>query len=419
MSDHPPEFPYPLSPELPELRLGSRDFFEPLTFPVYLAHAAISPANRAVLLATQRCAGLVARQGVASFPLLLAQRERLRGSVAKLLSVPTRNIALTAGCTRGIADVALGLPWQPGDRLLTYEGEFPANVSPWQFAARDRGATVELCSLPDPTNTRCRQLILDELTEALGRARAEGKPIRWVAVSAVQFQTGLRMPVGEMAEICHKRQARLFVDGIQACGVLPLDLGRLGVDAFFVGAHKWLLGLEGAGFSFLADTLLEILRPLTAGWLSHEEGEHFLFRGPGHLRYDRPLVRDARVFEGSTGSAIGLCALEAGVEMNRRLGPAAIFKHVQEYHDQMEPAWVARGFRSLRAADPELRSCILSFLPPPGVTAVALAAALKERGVMISLPDGLARLSPHFANSVDEIPLVLTALDDALSQLRV
>jgi selenocysteine lyase/cysteine desulfurase len=338
--------------------------------------------------------------------------------VAELLSVPTRNIALTAGCTRGIADVALSLPWQPGDRLLTYEGEFPANVSPWQFAARDRGATVELCSLPDPSNPSCRQLILDDLRDALGRARSEGKPIRWVAVSAVQFQTGLRMPVGEMAEICHEQQARLFVDGIQGCGVIPFDLGQLGVDAFFVGAHKWLLGLEGAGFFFLADSLLESLHPLTAGWLSHEEGEHFLFRGPGHLRYDRPLVRDARVFEGSTASAIGLCALEAGVEVNRRLGPEAIFKHVQEYHDQMETAWALRGFHSLRATDPELRSCILSLSPPPGVTAVALAAALKERGVMISIPDGLVRLAPHYANSVEEIPFVVTALDEALAEIR-
>lgn len=418
MSDPNPAFPHPLSPELPALRLGSRDFFEPLAFRAYLAHAAISPANQALLLATRKCAELVARQGVASFPLLAAQRERLRGSVAELLSVPKRNIALTPGCTRGIADVALGLPWEPGDRLLTFEGEFPANVSPWQFAARGHGGTVELRALPDPTKADCRQTILDDLNHALGGARSAGRSIRWVAVSAVQFQTGMRMPLGEMAEVCKRQQARLFVDGIQACGVIPLDLGQLGVDAFFTGAHKWLLGLEGAGFSYLGDDLLESLRPLTAGWLSHEDGEHFLFRGPGHLRYDRPLVTDARVFEGSTGNAIGFCALEAGVEVNRRLGPGAIFQHVQEYHDQMEPQWVARGFRSLRSVDPKLRSCILSFVPPLGIAAVSLAAALKERGVIVSIPDGVVRLAPHFANSTDEIPFVLGALDEALSEIR-
>jgi cysteine desulfurase/selenocysteine lyase len=395
--------------------LGSRELFPHLAFDAYLAHAAISPACQAVAAAVESCVVSVSRWGVGSFTIWNAQRERLRASAGALMGASADSVALTAGCTRGIADLALALPWRPGDVLLTYRGEFPANVVPWQLAARAHGAEVEFLDLPDSREPDCVDRIMAELDEALLRHRRA----RWVAVSAVQFQSGLRMPLGPMARACHARGIRLFVDGIQALGVVPLDVQQLGIDAFFVGGHKWLLGLEGVGFAYFSPALMKELSPVTAGWLSYPEGEGFLFRGPGHLRYDRKLLDSPRVFEGSTANAIGFAALEAGVDLVSQLSPQSIYDHVQAYHDAIESEFVKRGFVSLRASDRDLRSCLLSFVPPTGCQVPNLAAALRARSVVVSIPDGLVRLSPHFANSVTEIPQVLDALDEALAGVAV
>jgi selenocysteine lyase/cysteine desulfurase len=191
----------------------------------------------------------------------------------------------------------------------------------------------------------------------------------------------------------------------------------LGVDAFFAGAHKWLLGLEGVGFGYFSADLMNELRPLTAGWLSHPESEHFLFRGSGHLRYDRELRATPQVFEGSTASAVGFAALEAGVEILLHLGVSTVYEHIQKFHDGIEAQLVKLGFSSLRAKDPELRSGILSFRPEKTIDVPALAAALRARGVVISIPDGLVRLAPHFSNSLDEVDVVVDAFREALKSL--
>lgn len=399
--------------ELPQPRLGDRSLFPQLEAAAYLAHAAISPASLFLTHAVSLLSDTVARGGVASFPLYHAQRERLRSSIAAMHHVEPEAIALSAGCTRGITDIALSLPWQEGEVLLSFVGEFPANVTPWQLAAKERGAHVHLLPLPRSTSPSFVEELLSTLKEAY-ESPPVGRRVSYLAVSAVQFQTGVRMPVRRIVELSKRYSVRVFVDGIQGAGVTEQDLSAQGVDAFFVGAHKWLLGLEGAGYFYVAPGLQEVLHPRTAGWLSHPESENFLFRGPGHLRYDRPLLKNARVFEGSTANAIGLAALESGLDLCRRLSPAAIFAHVQAYHDLVEPALTERGFRSLRGADQSLRSTLLSFEFPEGVDASKFALALRQEGVVVSIPDGFLRLSPHFSNHEAEIPELLAAVDRAL-----
>lgn len=352
----------------------------------------------------------VGRMGVGAFPIWAAQRERLRASLAQLMGADARDIALTSGCTKGITDLALALPLKKGETILTYQGEFPANVSPWQLVAEQKGAHVEFLQLPDPKSENCRERIITDLEIRLSTPENP----RWFSVSGVQFQTGLRMPLPELVEVCKRHNTRIFVDGIQGAGAVPWSLRDLGVDAFFSGAHKWLLGLEGVGFGYFSPELMKELRPLTAGWLSYPEAEHFLFRGEGHLRYDRALRTTPQVFEGSTASAIGFAALEAGVDTLLHLGTGVVYEHIQKFHDRIEPRLEELGFSSLRASDPELRSGILSFRPPARVSVPDLSAALRARGVTISIPDGLVRLAPHFSNSLGEVELVVDAFRGAL-----
>lgn len=409
------EAPFPLTlPGVVTPVCGDRASFPDLEVRAFLAHAAISPCSRATGEAIKACISDFTRIGVSAFPIWASQRERLRSALGDLFDVPPAEVALTGGCTKGITDLALSLPFESTDVVLGYEGEFPANVIPWKLATEARGGRVELMSLPDPTLTDCRTRILDGLRDRLA---APDRP-KWLAVSGVQFQTGLRMPLSEMVELCHSKKTRVFVDGIQGAGVVPWSLSKLGADAFFCGAHKWLLGTEGAGFAHFRTELMAELRPLTAGWLSAPDAEHFLFRGQGHLRYDRNLHSTPRVFEGSTMSSLSFAALEAGVETLRALGPPSIYNHVQRYHDRIEPALVELGLSSLRAIDPELRSGILSFRAPEGVAVPELAAALRARGVTISIPDGFVRLAPHFANPLSETELVVEAFREALSSLR-
>jgi hypothetical protein len=56
--------------------------------------------------------------------------------------------------------------------------------------------------------------------------------------------------------------------------------------------------------------------------------------------------------------------------------------------------------------------------PPPGVSLVALHAALGRRKIVCATPDGILRFSPHWPNALREVETVVGAVDGALNELR-
>lgn len=398
-------------PPLPPMRarLGARDLFPGLGPRVYLNHAAISPMSAAARFALDAAAAHITRDGLGAFGPTNAQQERLKGTLAALVGGAVDGIAFVPGTSAGLSAIALCMPWAAGDRLVLFEGEFPANVTPWQQTAAAFG--VETVWLP-----------LTDLAQPggpdLGRLEATLKAgARVVAISAVQFQSGLRAPLARIGALCRAHGCDLAVDGIQGLGAVPIDVEAMGIDYLVAGGHKWLMGCQGAGFAWARPEKAAALVPRTAGWLSHEEPVDFLF-APGMLRYDKPIRRRLDFLEASAPNVLGYAALEGAIDAITQLGVDAIFEHIQAWHDAVEAPMVKRGFASRRAPDRARRSGILTFVPPADLTAVQISRALADRGVACSTPEGLLRMAPHWPNALDEVPVVIEAIDDALTALR-
>lgn len=390
--------------------LGSRALFGALEPAVYLAHAAISPASDPVRAAACRVADRMAERGADAFAEMLEMREVLRAKLARLIRAEPEDIGFVLDTTHGLSALATSIPFKPGDRIVLFRGEYPSNVSVFQQLARRLGlSTVFLDAwafLQD----------VDEACAALARELERGA--RVVSVSQVQFQSGLRMPLSRIGGLCRQYGTWLCIDGVQGLGVVPLDVRRESVDMLACGAHKWLMGLPGAGFVYVRPEIMRLLQPVLVGNMSHVGGAEMLLGAPGQLRYDRPLLERPSVFEGGMLGAAALAALSASVELILEVGVGAILDHVRAYHDGLEPELIARGFSSVRAADPQLQSGILSLRPPAGIHAGQLAGALAGRGVQCSSPDGHLRLAPHWPNVLSEIPAVCAAVDAALDELR-
>ena len=394
---------------LPAPELGSRALFPDLVPRAYLAHAGVSPVSAPVRGAVNAVVDGYAQTGVGAFPPWIHQRVRLKETLARLLHCAPTDLALVQSTTAGILAVTLALPWRPGDVIVLTQGEFPANVTPWQQAAVRFGLQIVWLPQPQPHDV---QPWLDALDRAL-----DGRP-RLVALSAVQFQTGLQMPLAEITRRCHAAGTEICVDAVQAFGAVPIDVAAVPVDYLTSGAHKWAGGMEGAGFLYVSPHRARTLHQTFAGWLSHVDGLGFLMHGPGLLRHDRPLRATVDFLEVGNLSTMSFAALGAAVDVLETLGIDQIFAHVQRIHDVLEPALVDRGYASARARDPALRSCTLSLLPPADVDIVALSKALSSLGVAVSIPDGYLRLAPHWANHVAEVPFVLDAIDNALAGIR-
>ena len=177
--------------ESPEL--GSRALFPDLEGTAYLAHAAISPLSTPVRERIAEVAADYGRGGMVGFARWAQRLSQVRQDLGAIISADASEIAFVANTTQGVIDIAFGLPWRKSDRVVLFDGEFPANVTPWQQAAEEFG--LDLCWLSLDPFQRSRDEGLAELERVLDRG------VRIVAVSAVQYKTGLQMPLADMAEI--------------------------------------------------------------------------------------------------------------------------------------------------------------------------------------------------------------------------
>jgi cysteine desulfurase/selenocysteine lyase len=383
--------------------LGDRSLFPDLNPRAYLNHAAIAPPSVPVRRAVNKALTDYARDGLGAIMEWIEQRSILREDLAQLIGAASDDIGYIGNTTQGVVDIALCFPWRKGDRIILFEDEFPTNVTPWLNAAKAHD--LEVVFLPSKDY---------QLNGAYGLQRLEDtlkSGCRLMAVSAVAFQTGLRMPLAAMSALCHRYDAEIFVDGIQSCGAVPMDMRTLELDYLACGGHKWLMGMEGTGFLYIRPDKIGKLRPLVAGWLSHEDGLDFLFEGPGLLRYDKPIRKRADFIEGGVSNVLGLAALGASVKLLLTLGTEAIYEHVNSYLDTLEGGLLERGFQSLRAPTRQGRSCILSVLPPNPGELKSLLKHLHNHGIMCTMPDGHLRFSPHWPNGSHEIAEILETVD--------
>jgi cysteine desulfurase/selenocysteine lyase len=97
---------------------------------IYCAHAADAPLPRRVAEAMRESierASTDARQ----YDLELANIAKTRQAVAEFMNARLDEISFTGPTSSGLNAIANGLEWAPGDEVVCYLDEYPANVYPW------------------------------------------------------------------------------------------------------------------------------------------------------------------------------------------------------------------------------------------------------------------------------------------------
>jgi L-cysteine/cystine lyase len=179
--------------------------------------------------------------------------EALRSRLASFLGTSADEIALTRSTTEAINVVLGGIDWQAGQKVVTTNVEHGAGLVP-VYNVRDRyGIEVEIVDLRDGRD------VLRKLERAIDDRT------RLVSVSHVSFNTGLRLPLRELAEIVAERGTELLVDGAQAVGVFRVDLHEIGCDYYAFPGHKWMLGPDAVGALYVRGDRMAALEISFAG----------------------------------------------------------------------------------------------------------------------------------------------------------
>jgi selenocysteine lyase/cysteine desulfurase len=353
---------------------------------IYLNHAAVAPLSRRAAEAMQGLAEDALLYGSLHYDRWLECYRGLRRAAATLCNADPGEIAITKNTSEGIATVALGLDWKPGDRIVAFREEFPANFYIWKKLEQWRGVRVEWLSYLDP---------LDKIEQAARGARL-------LAISFVQYLSGYKADLEAIGGICRRHGVFFFVDAIQGLGAFPLDVRRMNIQAFAADGHKWLLGPEGCGLLYVRQDWQDRIEPVEFGWTNVAGFADYASR-------DMTLRRDAGRYECGTLNTIGCFGLRAAIELLLEAGVDRIASHVRFLGDRLAAGAAARRYEVLGERTPSTGAGIVS-IRKPGADSRMIWTRLRENGVTAAPRQGWVRLSPHFYISPEDIDRVLELL---------
>ncbi len=352
---------------------------------IYLNHAAVSPLCKPAADAMKHLADDCLHFGSLHYDEWLAAYEGLRVAAARLIGANRNEIASVKNTSEGIATVATGLNWKPGDRMVAFREEFPANYYPWK-RLEEKGVAVTWLSVGDS---------LDRIEEATRGARL-------LSISFVQFLSGYRAPIREIGEICHRNHCIYMVDAIQGMGAFPIDVRACHIDTLAADGHKWMLGPEGCGILYISEALQDQVDPVEFGWTNVAGYNDYASR-------DMALRPDAGRYECGTLNTIGIYGLKAAIEFLLEVGQGVIAPVVQNLGDRIAEGVQAKGYELFIPRTAATGAGIVSFRKE-GVDAVELVARLRQAGISVAPRAGWVRTSPHFYISPAEIDRFLAEL---------
>jgi len=77
------------------------------------------------------------------------------------------------------------------------------------------------------------------------------KNTKFVIVNHCSNVIGTVQPIAEIGKICKEEGVFFVVDGSQSAGAVPVDMQKMGIDAFVFTGHKCLMGPTGIGGSYV------------------------------------------------------------------------------------------------------------------------------------------------------------------------
>ena len=323
--------------------------------------------------------------------------------VARLVGAAPRNIAIVQNSTVAFFQALAAFDFQPGDVIVTTRNDYISNQLAYLSLARRRGVEVKRAGeMPaggvDPQSVK----------ELLRDAR-----VRLLAVTWVPTNSGLMQPVEALGEIAEAAGVPYLIDGCQAIGEIPIDVGRLRCDFLSATARKFLRGPRGIGFLYVSDRALQrgdfplYIDMRGADWVSAN---------------DFQPASDARRFENwefayslvlglgeAVRSALGL-GVERGGQRARELAASLRRK--------------LGGLPGVRVLDRGNELAAIVTAEIAGWDARELVEVLRQRGIntsaslreyaVIDMEEKRAatalRLSPHYYNTDKEIAAAVEAL---------
>ena len=301
-------------------------------------------------------------------------------AAAQLLNCRSEEIAFVDSATRAWEMAFHAFCFEPGDRILTAESEYPSNIIAYLQQAEQCG--VELVVVPDDgygqVDTRVLRELIDHRTKL-------------ISLNHVPTCNGLVNPVAEIGRIASDAGIPFLLDASQSIGQLSLDVDALACDVLCGSGRKYLRGPRGTALLYVRRGLLERMQP------PFVDQHTARLLPPGRFT----LRDDARRFETWENYCAGKAALGAAIRYALAWGIDEIQHRVYRLADGLRVRLAS--IDGVNVTDRGQEQCGIVTFEAAQMSPQEIKATLAREGINVSTFSGFARFSDLRNGRITEI----------------
>ena len=171
-------------------------------------------------------------------------QQAMRNTIAPGFGCDPYELVLSFNTTDGLWRIVMGIPFSPGDEIITTNMEEDAGISAYKMLSDRFGVVVKTVNLP--TNDAYSDAEVLARFQALLTAKTKA-----ILFSSPIYLTGARLPAKELCLWAAENNVISIVDGAHLPGMCAIDLHDMGCDFFTGAGHKWQCGPGQTGFLYI------------------------------------------------------------------------------------------------------------------------------------------------------------------------
>ena len=328
-----------------------------------------------------------------------AQALQVREGFARLLGDSAGNIALGQNTHELVTRWLSALPLRVRTRIVTTDGEFHTIRRQLDRLAEERLRIVKVPAHPADTLAERIASTVDDNTAC-------------VLVSSVLYETAEIVPgLDLVAAACSRHGAMLLVDAYHHLNVVPFDINSSGLQEAFVTGGGYKYCQLGEGNCFLRVPPDCSMRPVLTGWFAEFEGLEEAHSGRVHYGAGAAAFAGATYDPTSHYRAAAVFAFHQEQGLTDRELRRINRQQVSLLKSAFEALNVDPGRARVEPMRDEHRAGFLAIRAP---RARDMAAALRERGVLVDARGDVLRLGPAPYLRDDQLRDAVAILGDIL-----
>lgn len=304
----------------------------------------------------------------------------LKNELSEYLNTSAKNLAFVADASNGINKVSEILP--RNREVILVEDDFPSIVLPWIT----RNYKINWIAKSD---------FLEGPVDAIEAELKKGK--RVLAISWVHYNSGLKVDLKKLGELCQQYEAYFVVDATQGLGAFSVDLSEVKIDFLVASCFKWFMAGQGITIAYLSNNLMNGHDLPFSGWntLKNFEGE---LTNLSNYRFDAARMEVGHI------KYQNMIALYSSFKEMKSIGLENINERTEELVIYLRQKLEQLGLNIITPKSDSL-SGILCIEPNKNI-----ASKLQSSDIVCTIRENYIRFSLYFYNNKSDIDYLVSTI---------